>query len=67
MLNIRVRGIPLQSVPRVVWPRATARRDSNLHVFFCICDHFEPQWKGHCAGNRDLSRPGVGRMRIAMH
>src|SRR5262249_15283732 len=56
MLNLRVRGIPLQSVPRVVCSRSP-RMDREQHVFICICDHFEPQWKGHCSGTRDPSRP----------
>lgn len=56
MFNLRVRGIPLQSVPRVARLRPL-RFDRPLHVFFCICDHFEPQWKGHCSGTRDPHRP----------
>ncbi|MGQ0634376.1 MAG: hypothetical protein ACT4QC_07195 [Planctomycetaceae bacterium] len=57
MLNIRIRGIPIAGVPRVLWPPALPRSGRDLHVFFCICDHYEPQWKGHCTGTRDLARP----------
>ena len=41
---MRIRGIPLTGLPRVLAPRPV-RRDRDVHVFLCICDHYEPMWK----------------------
>lgn len=56
MLNLRVRGIPAGSVSQVLWP-AGPRMDRPLHVFFAICDHYEPRWPGHCSQIPDPNRP----------
>lgn len=40
---MRLRGIPISSIPRLLAPRPVPR-DRDLHVFLCICDHYEPMW-----------------------
>lgn len=40
---MRLRGIPLRGVPRLLAPRPV-RRNREVHVFLCICDHYEPMW-----------------------
>ncbi len=40
---MRIRGIPLSGIPRALVPRPVPR-DRDLHVFLCICDHYEPMW-----------------------
>lgn len=41
---MRFRGIPLSGLPRLVSLRPN-RFERPLHVFLCVCDHFEPAWQ----------------------
>ncbi len=41
---MRIRGVSLTSVPQLLTPRAW-QPDREMHLFLCICDHYEPMWK----------------------
>ena len=41
---MRLKGIPLGSVPRLLAPRRVAF-DAPLQVFIAVCDHYEPLWE----------------------
>ncbi len=41
---MRLKGIPLRSVPRLLSPRPVAF-DRPLRIFIAVCDHYEPLWQ----------------------
>lgn len=46
---MRIKGIPFASVPDLL-ARKQISFERPLHVFFAVCDHYEPMWRGHTAG-----------------
>ena len=45
-MNLRVRGLPLSTLPRLVAARRPPRLSPERprHVFLALCDHWEPMW-----------------------
>jgi hypothetical protein len=40
---MRIRGIPIQSIPELLLPRP-GLADRDVHLFLSVCDHYEPMW-----------------------
>ena len=42
---LRIRGLPPETITRMITSRGTADIKAPQHVFICVADHFEPMWK----------------------